>query len=34
MVHERCGVDQSHRIALQLVYEYFARANDMVVDSA
>ena len=34
MVHERYGVDQSHRIALQLVYEYFARANDMVVDSA
>jgi Apea-like HEPN len=34
MVHERYGPDQSHRLALQLVYEYFARANDMVVDSA
>jgi hypothetical protein len=34
MVHERYGVDQSHRIALQLVYEYFARTKEMVVDSA
>ena len=34
LIHERYGVDQSHRIALQVVYEYFARAKDMVVDSA
>lgn len=33
-VVERYGVAQSHGIALQLVYEYFARAHDLVVDSA
>ncbi|HUX15126.1 MAG TPA: hypothetical protein VMW52_01555, partial [Phycisphaerae bacterium] len=33
-ISERYGVDQSHRIALQLVYEYFARAKGMRVDSA
>jgi hypothetical protein len=33
-VNERYGVDQSHRIALQLVYEYFARARGVLVDSA
>jgi hypothetical protein len=32
-VKERCG-DQSHRIALQLVYEYFARKGAVVYDSA
>ena len=26
-VREKFGIDQSHRIALQLVYEYFARTN-------
>jgi Apea-like HEPN len=34
LVHERYGVDQSHRIALQLVYEYFARAKGVLLDSA
>ena len=34
LVLERYGVAQSHRIALQLVYEYFARANGLVLDSA
>jgi hypothetical protein len=34
MLHERYGAGQCRRIALQLVYEYFARAKDMVVDSA
>jgi hypothetical protein len=33
LVLERYGVDQSHRIALQLVYEYFARAHGLVLDS-
>lgn len=33
VVHERYGLDQSCRLALQLVYEYFARANDLVVRS-
>ena len=34
LVHERYGIDQAHRIALQLVYEYFARATGVLVDSA
>jgi Apea-like HEPN len=34
LVVERYGVNQSHRIALQLVYEYFARANRLVSDLA
>lgn len=34
LVPERYGVDESHRIALQLVYEYFARANGVLVDPA
>ena len=34
LIHERYGVEQSRRIALQLVYEYFARAKDMALDSA
>src|SRR5262249_50287329 len=33
LVGERYGVAQSHRIALQLVYEYFARADSLVLDS-
>jgi hypothetical protein len=32
LVDERYGVDQSHRIALQLVYDYFARANSLALD--
>jgi hypothetical protein len=34
LVRERYGVDQSNRIALQLVYEYFARAQSVLVNSA
>ena len=34
LVRERYGIDESHRIALQLVYEYFARANGVLVDPA
>ncbi len=34
LLSERYGVEQSHRIALQLVYEYFARAQRLVLDSA
>ncbi len=34
LVNERYGVDQSHRLALQLVYEYFARATSVLLDSA
>jgi Apea-like HEPN len=34
LVQERYGVDQSHRITLQLVYEYFARAKAIHIDSA
>ncbi len=33
-VRERYGVDESHRIALQLVYEYFARADGVLLDTA
>ncbi|MBI4189804.1 MAG: hypothetical protein HY525_04620 [Betaproteobacteria bacterium] len=33
-VRERYGVDESHRIALQLVYEYFERANGVLLDAA
>ena len=33
LVPERYGVEQSHRLTLQLVYEYFARTNSLVLDS-
>lgn len=31
-VRELYGIEQSHRIALQLVYEYFARADRLLLD--
>jgi hypothetical protein len=34
LIHERYGAGQSRRLALQLVYEYFARAKALAVDSA
>ena len=34
LVQERYGIHESHRLALQLVYEYFARAKAIQVNSA
>ena len=34
LVNERYGVQQSHRIALQLVYEYFARSKGVLINPA
>lgn len=34
LVNERYGIEQSHRIALQMVHEYFERAKGVLIDPA